>query len=1633
MARTAMDLRVRKTFSRINRVVKVPDLIHVQRQSYDKFLQRNVPPPQRENVGLQAIFSSVFPIQDFNKTASLEFVSYHLEEPKYDTGECRARGMTYASPIKVLIRLVVFDVSETGVQTVRDIKEQEVYFGEIPLMTEAGTFIINGSERVIVSQLHRSPGVLFEHDKGRTHASGKRIYSARVIPYRGSWLDFEFDHKDTLWVRIDRRRKLFVTVLLRALGYTVEEMLNHYYDVERVRLDPQPGGAIRLWRSLNFDLLQDQRSTRDVIHPHSGEVLLQKNKKFVPRVIRRLREAGVTEIEMDEEGLEGKVVAADIVDGETGEVLKEANAKLSNDDAALLAGRGILSFEILFIDRFNSGSYLRDTLEKDLDDVAKRKRVATADQAIEDIYHHLRPGDPPSANQARNYFNNLFFNEQRYDLSDVGRMKVEYKFAHRDALQALKKQGLVRLETVSMRRDRSFDLTSPTGDYKQWKLEFALYNLGTKVKSFVVKIDPKTFTDLKNVGPQELAQHLSGVFSVTDLARPEAVKQAEWTLGFSVRGQDGKVQKVAWKIDAKAFATAGQAMPAELAAALNQAWGEASPVTVEVEGGSEVVVRPKTRGSEISVDAHEILRGRLDVAAGVWSPEIRLSTGLLHATVSKQRTVLVTPVKGNRQVQVRVDGNDQLRDRLGLAPVAPCFTLTRADILRTIGYLLALKNQRQGFSIDDIDHLGNRRVRAVGELMENQCRVGLVRMERAIKEKMSIAQDIETSMPHELINAKPMSAVVREYFGSSQLSQFMDQTNPLSEVTHKRRLSALGPGGLTRDRAGFEVRDVHPTHYGRICPIETPEGPNIGLIASLSTYARVNEYGFIETPYREVIDGVPQDSYEYYSALEEEERVICQANARLNDQGRIEAELVDVRKSGEYKQVPPEEVELMDVSPNQLVSVAASLIPFLENDDANRALMGSNMQRQAVPLLRTTAPLVGTALERTVAADSGVTVVARHSGTVERVDANRIVVKRDVEADDPGASTDIYKLVKYTRSNQSTCVNQRPIVRRGDHIKEGDVIADGPATDRGELALGRNVVVAFMPWGGYNYEDSILISEKVIKEDLFTSIHIEEFECIARDTKLGKEDITRDIPNVSEESLKDIDVSGIIRIGAEVKTGDILVGKITPKGETQLSPEEKLLRAIFGEKAGDVRDTSLRVPPGVVGTVINAKVFTRKSEPKDERTLEIEEDEKSNLLKDMADEVQIVAGSTFEKARRLLFGLKTSNKVVNDQGEVVLAKGVELSDDTLASLPDHLYDDGDRFKVPAAWADLRVSDKEVTAQLTAMLEHLERTANETRFYFEEKIKRFVRGDELPPGVIKMVKVYVAIKRKLQVGDKMAGRHGNKGVVSRILAEEDMPFLPDGRPVDVVLNPLGVPSRMNVGQILETHLGWAARLLGLKLRDALDAGENTRGMREAIKFVFQDKGIGDVLDQLDDGDLLRFVEDNQEGIRVASPVFDGATEGNIRDLLARAGFASGFQTVLYDGRNGEAFDQKVTVGVMYVLKLHHLVDDKIHARSIGPYSLVTQQPLGGKAQFGGQRLGEMEVWAMQAYGASYALQEFLTVKSDDVIGRTRMYESIVRGEGLLEPGLPESFNVLLKELKALALDVELLDREGAAIP
>ena len=1366
-ARTLRDLRIRKNFAKVPKIIDIPDLINIQRNSYEKFLQANVSAEKREDVGLQGIFKSVFPIRDFNKTAQLEFHAYHLEPAKYDVDECRARGMTFSSPIKVTIRLVTWDTDEAGNQSIRDMKEQEVYFGEIPLMTDHGTFIINGTERVVVSQLHRSPGVFFNHDKGKTHSSGKLLYSARIIPYRGSWLDFEFDHKDLLYVRIDRRRKMPATVLLRALGYTPDQLLDMYYDTETLHFE----GDGRIMRDLDFDLVQGLKVTEDILHPETGAILVKKGKKLGRANIRRIKEAGVTQTEVSEEELMGKVFARDVINFETGEIIYSCNDEVDSECLIALREAKIETVTVLFIDPLTAGSFLRDTLKAD--------KLESEDEAILEIYRRLRPGDPSTVQQAKTYFTNLFFNASRYDLSEVGRVKLNHK---------------------------------------------------------------------------------------------------------------------------------------------------------------------------------------------------------LH--------------KGN-EVEENV--------------------MTEPDIVETVRYLIELKNGRTGYTIDDIDHLGNRRVRAVGELLENQYRIGLVRMERAIKERMSMSQELETLMPHDLINAKPVSAVVKEYFGSSQLSQFMDQTNPLSEVTHKRRLSALGPGGLTRDRAGFEVRDVHTTHFGRVCPIETPEGPNIGLIASLATYARVNRLGFIETPYRSVDSSAVTGQVRYYSALEEESHTIAQANTNLNDKGQLTDELVPAREKGDFQLVDPEQVTLMDVSPNQLVSVAASLIPFLQNDDANRALMGSNMMRQAVPLLRTSSPLVGTGLERVVAADSGVTVVARNTGVVESVDAGRIVIKPDALDTDIDAKPDIFNLVKYQRSNQNTCINQKPIVRKGDRVKAGDVVADGPATELGELALGRNVVVAFMPWGGYNFEDSILISERVVKEDLFTSIHIEEFECTARDTKLGKEEITRDIPNVGEEAMMQLDEAGIVRIGAEVKTGDILVGKITPKGETQLSPEEKLLRAIFGEKAGDVRDTSLRVPPGVKGTVIDARVFSRKGVEKDSRTLEIEQAEEIKLRKDMGDEVKIMRRAAYSRIARLLDGHKTSAKLVSDKGDVLIGKGVTLSSDSLADVPQKY------------WRDIQVEDgQEIAVTVERIAKEVEESVAQVDNHFEEKIKRFQKGDELPPGVIKMVKVYLAIKRKLQVGDKMAGRHGNKGVISRILPEEDLPYLPDGSPVDVVLNPLGVPSRMNVGQILETHLGWAAKGMGAAIAKMAEELANPKAIRQRILDVYDDTESKALVESLSDEDVNRLGKMLYGGCHVANPVFDGALESEIRDLLVKAGGAHSGQTVLFDGRSGEAFDEDVTVGVMYVLKLHHLVDDKIHARSIGPYSLVTQQPLGGKAQFGGQRLGEMEVWALEAYGAAFALQELLTVKSDDVVGRTRIYEAIVKGENTLEPGLPESFNVLIKELKALGLDVELIE-------
>ncbi|MBK8014694.1 MAG: DNA-directed RNA polymerase subunit beta [Deltaproteobacteria bacterium] len=1379
------NFRVRKSFAKLTTPPEIPNLIEIQKQSYEKFLQAHVDPDKREDFGLQGVFKSVFPIKDFQGTAQLEFVSYHLQKPKYDVEECHQRGMTYAEPIKVMIRLVAWDKDEaTGTQVIKAIKEQEVYFGEIPIMTENGTFIVNGTERVIVSQLHRSPGAFFDHDRGKTHSSGKLLYSARIIPYRGSWIDFEFDPKDIIYVRIDRRRKLPATTLLRALGYTTQELLDYYYDRETIYLEKSGKYA----KNVNLDLLVGQRASRDLKDQKTGQVLVEKNRKFTRAVIQKIAKLKIKTIPVEQEELMGAVIAQDVVDENTGEVLAECNEEIDVELLTRIRDAGVKEFDILFIDNLNVGPYLRNTIKVEL--AERRKTLAgegaildNADEAIMEIYRRLRPGEPPAEDTARTLFQNLFFNPERYDLSRVGRLKLNFKF----------------------------DLDEP------------------------------------------------------------------------------------------------------------------------------------------------------------------LDTGVL----------------------------------------------TKRDILEVVRYLIDLKNGKG--TIDDIDHLGNRRVRAVGELLENQYRIGLVRMERAIKERMTV-QETETLMPHDLINAKPVSAVVKEFFGSSQLSQFMDQTNPLSEVTHKRRLSALGPGGLTRERAGFEVRDVHPTHYGRICPIETPEGPNIGLISSLSTYARVNPYGFVETPYREVENGVVQEEPRFHSALQEENHVIAQANAKIDKKGRFVEDLISVRRGGDFVMVRPEEVTLMDVSPNQLVSVAAALVPFLENDDANRALMGSNMQRQAVPLIRTDAPLVGTGMEQIVARDSGVTVVAKRDGVVVFVDATRIVVRVEtaLESTDVAAEVDIYNLLKYQRSNQNTCINQKPIVQVGDRVERGDVIADGPSTEMGELALGRNCIVAFMPWHGYNFEDSILISERVVKEDVFTSVHIEEFECIARDTKLGREEITRDIPNVGEEALKDLDESGIVRIGAEVRAGDVLVGKITPKGESQLSPEEKLLRAIFGEKAGDVRDTSLRVPTGVVGTVINAKVFSRKGVDKDERAQQIEDEEEARLLKDQNDEVRIIRDSGRRKALQLLRGKTTSARLVDDKGKELLAKGTEISEGVLMPIPERY------------WPEIRVGDEISEQRVKKVAESVRDQTELVTMVFQEKIARIKKGDELPPGVIKMVKVYVAIKRKLQVGDKMAGRHGNKGVISRVLPEEDMPFLEDGTPVDVVLNPLGVPSRMNVGQILETHLGWAALGLGAQIGRLYDEwAEKQTPVTKDLKKLFKDIYVGErmqkLIDELSDEDALELARKTRKGVHCATPVFDGALEHDIRELLGKAGRS--VQCILYDGRTGEAFDQDVTVGVMYMLKLHHLVDDKIHARSIGPYSLVTQQPLGGKAQFGGQRLGEMEVWAMEAYGAAYSLQEFLTVKSDDVLGRTRMYEAIVKGENVLEAGLPESFNVLMKELQSLGLDVELMSEEA----
>ncbi len=1356
----------------------MPNLIEVQKKSFVQFLQLEVQKPEdRADAGLQAVFKSAFPIKDFSGNASLEFVKYSLLEPKYTVDECHQKGMTYSSPIKILVRLIMWEKDlETGAQSIRDIKEQEVYFGEIPLMTDNGSFIINGTERVIVSQLHRSPGVFFEFEKPKGF-TGKVLYTARVIPYHGSWLDFEFDQKDWLYVRIDKRRKMPATILLKALGYSVEETLNYFYPSEEIVLDGK-----KILKSVEPDYLVGQKVSRDIKDPSTNEIIVRKDRKFTRLVIKKLVAAGIKYIPVEVEEIVGRIASRDIVDPNTGEVILECNQVLSREKLDEISRRNITSFKLLLIEAM--GAFFRETLLNDRIGNEDTKtiiefRKQNPDSSITnmtlnariEIYKRLKPGDLPTVDTANAFFQELFFVPERYDLSKVGRLKLNRK------------------------------------------------------------------------------------------------------LGFDV------------------------------------------PLEVT--------------------------------------------------------------------------------------------TLRKEDILEVVRYLILLRNG-QG-TVDDIDHLGNRRVRSVGELLENQYRIGLLRMERAVKERMSLGE-LETLMPHDLINPKPVSAVIKEFFGSSQLSQFMDQTNPLSEITHKRRLSALGPGGLTRERAGFEVRDVHATHYGRICPIETPEGPNIGLIVSLSTYARVNDFGFIETPYREVRDGKVTNRINYLSALDEENHVIAQANAPLDKDGRFTSEFISARKGGEFIMARPEDITLMDVSPNQLVSVAASLVPFLENDDANRALMGSNMQRQAVPLIRTEAPLIGTGMESIVARDSGVTILARSPGVIESVDAARIVVRND------SGGVDIYALTKFRRSNQNTCLNQKPIVFKGDTVVKGQVIADGPSTHEGELALGRNVLVAFMPWGGYNFEDSILISERLLKDDVFTSVHIEEFEVVARDIKLGKEDITRDIPNVGDEALKNLDESGIIRIGAEVAPGDILVGKITPKGETQLSPEEKLLRAIFGEKAEDVKDTSLRVPPGIEGVVIDAKVFSRKGAEKDERSRFIEDKEVARLMKDREDEINIVKESAYNRIHKLLLNKKSQVRITDKKGNTILSKGKVITADILSSLPQ------------GKWHEIIPADDKSEREVNEITGNLSEQIDLIKLVFDDRINRLKRGDELPPGVIKMVKVYIAMKRKVSVGDKMAGRHGNKGVISRILPEEDMPYLGDGTPVDIVLNPLGVPSRMNIGQILETHLGWAARSLGSAVQEMVDKNYSVNALRDKIKKIYGSLEFSKFVNGLSNEEAVELAGRIGTGLYMASPVFDGATENDVKEALEAAGLPRTGKTVLYDGRSGEPFDQAVTVGLMYMMKLHHLVDDKIHARSTGPYSLVTQQPLGGKAQFGGQRLGEMEVWAMEAYGAAHSLQEFLTVKSDDVPGRTKMYESIVTGSYSLEPSLPESFSVLIKELQSLALDIDLIEKE-----
>ena len=1381
--------RVRRNFGRIDAVSDMPSLIEVQTGSYADFIESDKEKGQCE-FGLEEVFKSIFPIKDFSGSGELEFVKYELEEPKYDVDECIKRDMTYAAPVKATLRLVVWDIDEaTGAKSIHDIKEQDVYMGDIPLMTDKGTFIFNGTERVVVSQMHRSPGVFFDHDKGKTVASGKYLFAARIIPYRGSWLDFEFDAKDLVYARIDRRRKLPVTSILYSLysketedkikelkaqgkkidpseikGMDKEEILSYFYDVDTYVADKKAWKVKFLperMKGVKFDF--------DLVNTKTGETVWEKGKKLTPRSAQKLADEGLEFYKVSPDQLFGKFLATAVINPKTGEIIADAGAELNEEVLTNISAAKVGEIKVLYIDNVNVGPYIRNTLEAD--------KNHNREEALLDIYRVMRPGEPPTYETADQLFRSLFFDNDRYDLSSVGRVKMNVAL------------------------DISFE-----------------------------------------------------------------------------------------------------------------------------------------------------------------------------------------------------DAPDTYR------------TLRKDDILRIVKRLVELRDGKG--EVDDIDHLGNRRVRSVGELMENQYRMGLLRMERAIRERMS-SESLNNVKPQDLVNAKPIASVIREFFGSSQLSQFMDQNNPLSEITHKRRLSALGPGGLSRDRAGFEVRDVHPTHYGRICPIETPEGPNIGLINSLSTYARINKYGFIECPYRKVVNGVVTNEVVYLSANEEGKFKIAEANAKVKDDGHFENDLIACRKAGEFEFAHPEEVDFIDVSPQQLVSVATALIPFLENDDANRALMGANMQRQGVPLLRSEAPLVGTGMEATVAKDSGATVVAKYDGIVDAVDANRIVV-RSLNDNVADAGVEIYKLQKFRRSNQNTCINQVPLVKVGDHVKAGDIMADGPCTDMGELALGRNLLVAFMPWNGLNYEDAILLSENISRNDVLTSLHIEEFEVMARDTKLGQEEITRDIPNVGEEALRNLDEAGIVYIGAEVKAGDILVGKVTPKGESPVTPEEKLLRAIFGEKASDVRDTSLRVQPGIEGIVVDVHVFSRRGVEKDERALSIEQEEISQLAKDRDDEIAIIRRSFEARLQSMLMG----QKVVDAPKGI--AKNATITEEVLSAVPS------------SQWRKIVVKDEEVMARIEEFLAAFDARVEKVQKHFENKVEKVQRGDDLLPGVLKMVKVFIATKRKIQTGDKIAGRHGNKGTISRVLPLQDMPYMEDGTPVDFVLNPLGVPSRMNVGQILETHLGWAASELGKQLNQMCEQykrGEKTIDELNAkLKAIYGEKQYKNDIEPMNEAEKLEMISNLKNGVPMATPVFDGAHEDDINNMLELAGLPTSGQIDLYDGRTGEKFDRKVTVGTIYMIKLHHIVDEKMHARSVGPYSLVTQQPLGGKAQFGGQRFGEMEVWALQAYGAAYTLQEMLTVKSDDVNGRTKVYEAIVRGDDGFEAGVPESFNVLVKEIKSLCLNVELLNEE-----